>query len=326
MPAKSKLNKFKTTMKRETTRSINLALKSNQIFKSQAEKFIDEAKKIIDKGTDEKIIMNDLAIHAHNSNYKQYIPLEKLLKELEHEKKQYILQPPLEDTSTFKDVKKYTKEMVNARVKNVVNKKGTPMERVRYIRRNKLLEKSRELLPTNLTEQGDLLIDYVSKRQFIIDEEDEFLKELKEYNEITPIEDLGILEEKDFLDKKYYETLHQYREMKKYLKEQNNEFVNKFLSYVDYHSYAVQIHKKEIDHMFEEFLMDKEEIRKNDLEREREENENNFKKRITIIEKEEKKRKNILDEYGRLKDTLKFKEDEFKRLRKPYEQHDKKRN
>ena len=73
--------------------------------------------------------------------------------------------------------------------------------------------------------------------------------------------------------------------------------------------------------MFEEFLMDKEEIRKNDLEREREENENNFKKRITIIEKEEKKRKNILDEYGRLKDTLKFKEDEFKRLRKPYEQH-----
>ena len=78
--------------------------------------------------------------------------------------------------------------------------------------------------------------------------------------------------------------------MKKYLKEQNNEFVNKFLSYVDYQSYAVQIHKKEIDHMFEEFLMDKEEIRKNDLEREREENENSFKKRITIIEKEEKKR------------------------------------
>ena len=142
--------------------------------------------------------MNDLAIHAHNSNYKQYIPLEKLLKELEHEKKQYILQPPLEDTSTFKDVKKYTKEMVNARVKNVVNKEGTPMERVRYIRRNKLLEKSRELLPTNLTEQGDLLIDYETKRQFIIDEEDEFLNELKEYNEITPIEDLGILEENDF--------------------------------------------------------------------------------------------------------------------------------
>ena len=45
MPAKSKLNKFKTTMKRETTRNINLALKSNQIFKGQAEKFIDEAKK-----------------------------------------------------------------------------------------------------------------------------------------------------------------------------------------------------------------------------------------------------------------------------------------
>ena len=74
--------------------------------------------------------------------------------------------------------------------------------------------------------------------------------------------------------------------------------------------------------MFEEFLMDKEEIRKKDLEREREENGNNFKKRITIIEKEEKKRKNILEEYSRLKDTLKFKEDELKR---PYEQHDKKK-
>ena len=67
--------------------------------------------------------------------------------------------------------------------------------------------------------------------------------------------------------------------------------MDKFLSYVDYHSYAVQTHKQEIDHMFEEFLMDKEEIRKNDLEREREENENNFKKRITIIEKKRTKKK-----------------------------------
>ena len=141
MPEKSKLNKFKTTMKRETTRNINLALKSNQIFKSQADEFIDEAKKIIDKGTDEKIIMNDLAIHAQNSNYKQYIPLEKLLKELEHEKKQYILQPPLEDTSTFKDVKKYTKEMVNARVKNAANKKGTSTERERKFRKKKYVRK-----------------------------------------------------------------------------------------------------------------------------------------------------------------------------------------
>ena len=75
MTSKSNFNKFKTTMKRETTRNINIALKSKDIFESQAEKFIKESKKIIDKGTDEKIIMNDLAIHAHNSNYKQYIPL-----------------------------------------------------------------------------------------------------------------------------------------------------------------------------------------------------------------------------------------------------------
>ena len=60
-----------------------------------------------------------------------------------------------------------------------------------------MLEKSRDLLPKNLSEQGKLLIDYVTKRQFIIDE-DEVLNELKEYNEITPIEDLRILEEKDF--------------------------------------------------------------------------------------------------------------------------------
>ena len=91
MTSKSNFNKFKTTMKRETTRNINLALKSNQIFKSQADKFIDEAKKIIDEGTEENIIMNDLAIHAHNSNYKQYIPLEKLLKEVELERKKNMM-------------------------------------------------------------------------------------------------------------------------------------------------------------------------------------------------------------------------------------------
>ena len=61
-----------------------------------------------------------------------------------------------------------------------------------------MLEKSCDLLPKNLSEQGKILIDYVTKRQFIIDEENEVLNELKEYNEITPIEDLGILEEKDF--------------------------------------------------------------------------------------------------------------------------------
>ena len=35
--------------------------------------------------------MNDLAIHAHNSNYKQYIPLEKLLKEVELERKKNMM-------------------------------------------------------------------------------------------------------------------------------------------------------------------------------------------------------------------------------------------
>ena len=54
MPSKSNFDKFKTTMKRETTRNINLALKSKDIFKSQAEKFIKESKNIIDNGTDEK--------------------------------------------------------------------------------------------------------------------------------------------------------------------------------------------------------------------------------------------------------------------------------
>ena len=61
-----------------------------------------------------------------------------------------------------------------------------------------MLEKSRDLLPKNLSEQGKILIDYVKKRQFNVDEENEVLNELNEYNEITPIEDLGMLEEKDF--------------------------------------------------------------------------------------------------------------------------------
>ena len=44
-----------------------------------------------------------------------------------------------------------------------------------------------------------------------------------------------------------------------------------------------------------------------------------------MIKNRREKKKNILEEYNRLKGTLKFKEDEFKRLRKPYEQHDKKK-
>ena len=101
------------------------------------------------------------------------------------------------------------------------------MDRERKFRK-KHVKKSRDLLPKNLSEQGKLLIDYVTKQQFIVDEENEVLNELKEYNEITPIEDLGISEEKDFLDKEYYETLHQYREMKKYLKEQKTNLWTNF--------------------------------------------------------------------------------------------------
>ena len=63
--------------------------------------------------------------------------------------------------------------MVNARVKNAANKKGTSMDRERKFRKKNMLEKSRDLLPKNLSEQGKLLIDYVTKRQFIIDEENE---------------------------------------------------------------------------------------------------------------------------------------------------------
>ena len=87
MPSKSNFDKFKTTMKRETTRNINNALKSKEKFKSQAEKFITESKKIIDEGKDENTIIQDLAIHAYNSNYKQYKPVEKMLEEVELEMK-----------------------------------------------------------------------------------------------------------------------------------------------------------------------------------------------------------------------------------------------
>ena len=45
MPSKSNFDKFKITMKRETTRNINNALKSTQIVNNQAEKFISESKK-----------------------------------------------------------------------------------------------------------------------------------------------------------------------------------------------------------------------------------------------------------------------------------------
>ena len=137
MPAKSNFEKFKKTMKAQSTRNINLALKSKDIFKSQAEKFINESKKIIDEGQYEKTIMDDLAIHAYNSKYVPYKTVGKMLEELEteREKKHDVLQPPLEDTSTYKDVKKYTKEMVNARVKNAANKKGTSMERERKFRK-----------------------------------------------------------------------------------------------------------------------------------------------------------------------------------------------
>ena len=78
--------------------------------------------------------------------------------------------------------------MVTARVKNAANKEGTAMERERKFREKNMLEKSRDLLPKKLSEQGKSLIDYVTKRQFIIDEEYEVLNELKEYNEITQIE------------------------------------------------------------------------------------------------------------------------------------------
>ena len=83
MPPKSDLKTFKTTMKRETSRIIN------QLSLSDVETKIlkNDVKTIVDSGKDEKTIINNLAIHACNSNYKQYKPLETLLEEVELEMK-----------------------------------------------------------------------------------------------------------------------------------------------------------------------------------------------------------------------------------------------
>ena len=162
MPPKSDLKTFKITMKRETSRIINKLPLSD----AETEILKNDVKKIVDSGTDEKTIIKELRIHAEINKYPQYKSTDQLLKdvEIERKKKHDVLQPPLEDTSTYKDVKKYTKEMVDVRVKNAANKKGTSMERECKFIKN-MLEKYRDLLPKNLSEQGKILIDYVTKQK-----------------------------------------------------------------------------------------------------------------------------------------------------------------
>ena len=97
-----------------------------------------DAHNLIIEGKNEKSIIKDLGIHAERNKYTPYDP---------DKKKQDILHPPLEDTSTYKDVKKYTKEMLNVRMKNAANIEWTPMNNRRKVRRQNMIEKSRELLP-----------------------------------------------------------------------------------------------------------------------------------------------------------------------------------
>ena len=133
MTSKSNFEKFKINMKRETSRIINqlpLSAEEANILKN-------EAHDLINRGKDENTIINELDIHAGRNFYKPYKTNEQLLTENEREKKkkQDIIHPPLEDTSTYKDVKKYTKELVNPRVKNAANKEGTAMEHERKFRK-----------------------------------------------------------------------------------------------------------------------------------------------------------------------------------------------
>ena len=133
MPPKNDLKSFITKMKRETSIIINqlpLTTEDTNILKN-------EAHDLINRGKDENTIINELDIHAWRNFYKPYKTNEQLLEDVEREKKNKydVLHPPLEDTSTYRDVKKYTKEMVNARVKNAANKKGTSMERERKFRK-----------------------------------------------------------------------------------------------------------------------------------------------------------------------------------------------
>ena len=280
MTSKEALKKLKITLKRETSRIINTL----PLTDAQSKILREESHKIIEDGNDEKTILKNLRRHAELNHYEPYKSTSPKTKEKEIEtekekqkkqkEKEVEKEPPAADTSSYKDVKKYTKDVIRARLKNREIEKGTPLARERIMRRKTLLEKSRAL-PENLSKEGKLLIDYLTKRIIIIDEESRIINQLKDlqYEEVTPVELLGKLEEKDFLDEDYYETLTKYRELVKYLKEQKNEFADKFLSYIDYQSYAVQTHKQEIDHMFDEFLTERESIRKEDLERERRENE-----------------------------------------------------
>ena len=121
MPPNIDLKSFKTKMKRETSRIINQLPLSTE----EANILKNEAHDLINRGKNENTIINELDIHAGTNFYKQYRTNEQLLEEYEREKKNKydVLHPPLEDTSAYKDVKKYTKEMVIARVKNEANKK-----------------------------------------------------------------------------------------------------------------------------------------------------------------------------------------------------------
>ena len=108
MPPKNDLKSFKIKMKRETSRIINqlpLSTEEANILKNEAHDLVNREK-------NESTIINELDIHAGRNFYKPYKTNEQLLEEVERAKKNKydVLHPPLEDTSTYKDVKKYTKK------------------------------------------------------------------------------------------------------------------------------------------------------------------------------------------------------------------------
>jgi len=103
MPAKSNFDKFKTNMKRETSRIINQLPLSTE----EANILKNEAHDLINRGKNENTIINELDIHAGRNFYKPYKTNEQFLEEDERENKNKydVLHPPLEDTSTYKDIK-----------------------------------------------------------------------------------------------------------------------------------------------------------------------------------------------------------------------------
>ena len=156
------------------------------------------------------------------------------------------------------------------------------------------------------TELEKLFNNQIERIKIIKDQENGFEQiksmyyKFKREHEVIPIEQLQILESKDYYDFEYYEKYKEFIDYVSQLEQHQEEFLNSFFEYIKAHEDALNIYKQEVNEMYIQFGFAVKATHQKEVAQKQRRLQSEPEERQAVLDEEEALRRDIDDEHNRL--------------------------